>query len=301
MRVAAAAPALRSRPARRWAAATGLGAGVLLAVVLAFPGLLAPFDPLAPVGPPAAAPGALHRLGTDALGRDLLSQWLYGARTSLSIGVAVAVISTVLSGTAGMLAAMGGASRGPVLAVIDGLLAIPHLPLVILVVSLVGPRWTAVVAVLALVGWPAYARVVRAQVQGVIRREYVEAARAAGASTPRIVRTCVLPEILPVLWTKFLLTIRWAILMEATLALMGLSDPAQVSWGTVLQGAFTYPLLFVGNTWLWWALPPALSIAGLTLLLALLGRDFETWLNPGPSARRIPGRPGRFPIAAGQP
>lgn len=283
------------------AAATGLGAGVLLAAVLVFPGLLAPFDPLAPVGPPAAAPGALHRLGTDALGRDLLSQWLYGARTSLSIGVAVAVISTVLSGTAGMLAAMGGASRGPVLAVIDGLLAIPHLPLVILVVSLVGPRWTAVVAVLALVGWPAYARVVRAQVQGVIRREYVEAARAAGASTPRIVRTCVLPEILPVLWTKFLLTIRWAILMEATLALLGLSDPAQVSWGTVLQGAFTYPLLFVGNTWLWWALPPALSIAGLTLLLALLGRDFETWLNPGPSARRIPGRPGRSPIAAGQP
>lgn len=286
MSVAAAAPAPRSRPARRWAAAIGLAAAALAAAVLVSPGLLAPFDPLAPAGPPAAAPGGAHRLGTDALGRDLLSQWLYGARTSLSIGVAVAVTSTVLSGTAGTLAAVGGALRGPVLAVIDGLLAIPHLPLIILVVALVGPGWAAVVAVLALVGWPAYARVVRTQVQGVMRREHVEAARALGASTPRIVRTCILPEIAPVLWTKFLLTVRWAILMEATLALLGLSDPARVSWGTMLQAAFTYPLLFVGHTWLWWALPPALAIAGLTLLLALLGRDFETWLNPAGSGRR---------------
>jgi ABC-type dipeptide/oligopeptide/nickel transport system permease subunit len=236
----------------------------------------------------------VHRLGTNALGQDLLSQWLSGARTSLSIGVGVAAVSTALSGAGGILAEVGGLSRGPVLVLTDGLLAIPHLPLIILIVSLVGPGWPTLVAVLALVGWPAYARVVRAQVQSLLRREFVEAARAAGATTARIVRTCVLPEIAPLLWTKFLLTMRWAILMEATLALLGLSDPARVSWGTVLSDAFAYPLLFVGNAWLWWALPPALSIAALTLALAMLGHDFETWLNPGRP-------PGAGPVQAGGP
>lgn len=293
MNVAAAVRPPAPRPVRRWVAAVSLAAA-LAAAAIAFPSALARFDPRAPSGPPAAAPDGVHRLGTNALGQDLFSQWLYGARTSLTIGVAVAALSTVLSGAGGTLAGVGGPSRGAVLAVIDGLLAIPHLPLIILIVSLIGPGWVTLVAVLALIGWPAYARVVRTQVQIVLRREYVEAARAAGARTLRIMRTCVLPEIAPILWTKFLLTMRWAILLEATLALLGLSDPARVSWGSMLSDAFAYPLLFVGNAWLWWALPPAVSIAAVTLALALLGREFETALNParltapGASPRRPP-------------
>lgn len=294
MTVAAGAPPLPARPARRWIGAGALAAAALAAAVIAWPPALARFDPHAPSGPPAAAPDGVHHLGTNALGQDLLSQWLHGARTSLMLGVSVAALSTILSGAGGTLAEVGGPTRAPVLAVIDGLLAIPHLPLIILIVSLVGPGWVTLVAVLALVGWPAYARVVRTQVASLMRREYVTSARASGATTARIVRTCVLPEIAPVLWTKFLLTIRWAILMEATLALLGLGDPARVSWGTILSDAFAYPLLFVGRAWLWWALPPALSIAVVTLALALAGREFETVLNParattsGASPRGLP-------------
>jgi ABC-type dipeptide/oligopeptide/nickel transport system permease subunit len=135
---------------------------------------------------------------------------------------------------------------------------------------------------------------VRTQALVALQRDHVAAARTLGASGGRILRTCLLPEILPVLWTKFLLTVRWAILTEAALALMGLGDPTRISWGTMLNGAFAYPLLFVGNAWLWWALPPALAIAVVTLALSVIGRDFETWLNP---AARAGARASRSPSA----
>ncbi len=260
------------------AAGAGLVAALLLAAVLA--GWLAPYDPRASVAVPLRRPDRVHLLGTNDLGQDLVSVWLHAARLSLGLGFVVGGLSTGLSALAGSATVLWPAARVPLLAVIDALLAVPHLPLVVLVVALVGPGVVQLAMVLILIGWPAYARVVRAQVQAVVQRDYVEAARALGSSTARILRACVLPEIAPILWTKFLLTVRWAILMEATLSLLGLADPGQASWGTMLQSAFTYPLLFAGEAWLWWALPPAASIALLTLALAAMGRDFETWLNP---------------------
>jgi peptide/nickel transport system permease protein len=186
----------------------------------------------------------------------------------------------------------------PVLALADFLLALPHLPVLVLLVALLGPGMWYLIAALAFLGWPAYARVVRAQALVVVQRDYVGAARTLGASGGRILRTCLLPEILPLLWTKFLLTVRWAILTEAALALMGLGDPANISWGTMLNNAFAYPLLFVGSAWLWWALPPALAIATVTLALSVIGRDFETWLNPAARVGTRVYRPPSAPAAA---
>ncbi len=259
--------------------------GIVLAALLA--GVLAPHDPRTISGQPVSTPTARHPLGTNDLGQDLLSIWLHGARVSLEVGFLAAALSTALSGTAGVLSVIWRPARAPVLALTDALLVIPHLPVLILIVALLGPGLWHLIAALTLLGWPAYARVVRAQVLSTVQRDYVEAARALGASGGRILQTCLLPDILPLLWTKFLLTVRWAILMEATLALLGLGDPGKISWGTMLNSAFTYPLLFIGDTWLWWALPPALSIAGITLALAVIGQDFETWLNP---AARTGGR-----------
>ncbi len=258
--------------------------GLVLAAALA--GWLAPYDPQASVAVPLHPPDRVHLLGTNDLGQDLVSVWLHGARRSLGLGFAVGVLSTGLSALAGSAAVLWPAARVPLLAGIDALLAVPHLPLVVLVVALIGPGLVQLAVVLILIGWPAYARVVRAQVQTAVQREYVEAARALGCSTARILRTCVLPEIAPILWTKFLLTVRWAILMEATLSLLGLGDPGRATWGTMLQSAFSYPLLFTGDAWLWWALPPAASIAILTLALAAMGRDFEMWLNPAAATGR---------------
>ncbi|MDR7556311.1 MAG: ABC transporter permease [Armatimonadota bacterium] len=266
--------------------ATWLAAGVLLAAIgaAALAGVLAPYPPRAPVGAPVEPPSPAHRLGTNDLGQDLLSLWLHGARVSLTVGFAAAFLSTTASGLVGILTVVGGRYRGVLLAVTDVLLAIPHLPVMVLLVALLGPGLLHLVVALTLLGWPAYARVVRALVATTMEQDYVEAARAVGAPGVRIVRTCIVPVLLPVLWTKFLLTVRWAILMEATLALLGLGDPTQISWGLILHTAFAYPLLFTGTAWSWWAAPPALAIAGITLALSVIGRDFELWLNPAAQA-----------------
>ncbi len=271
---------LPRRRARAYSAAL-TGAIVLAAVVVAalLAGVLAP-DPRAIAAAPISGPTARHLLGTNDLGQDLLSVWLHGARVSLIVGFLAALLSTAVSGLIGMLSVAWRPARMPLLALTDFLLAIPHLPLVVLIIALVGPGMWHLIAALTLIGWPAYARVVRAQVLVTMQRDYVEAARALGASGARILWTCLLPEALPLLWTKFLLTVRWAILMEAVLALMGLGDATHFSWGSMLNSAFAYPLLFLGDAWLWWALPPALAIAATTLALSAIGRDFETWLNP---------------------
>jgi len=281
------------RPRRRFRphgavlmAALVLG-GIIVAAVLA--GAFAPYPPRSATGTPVEAPSPSHRLGTNDLGQDLLSVWLHGARASLIVGFVTALLSTAASGAVGLLSVTWRPGRVPLLATTDGLLAIPHLPMIVLIVALLGPGLLHLIAALAFLGWPAYARVVRAQAQATVQRDYVEAARALGASEARIARTCLVPEILPLLWTKFLLTVRWAILMEATLALMGLGDPTQMSWGLTLNSAFAYPLLFIGDAWLWWALPPAIAVAVITLALSTIGQDFENWLNPASQrARRNP-------------
>ncbi|MDR7482240.1 MAG: ABC transporter permease [Armatimonadota bacterium] len=265
--------------------AAGVLAGTVLVALVA--GALAPYPPRAIVGAPIEAPSGAHRLGTNDLGQDLLSLLLHGARRSLAVGFLAASCSTLLSAAVGTLSVLWRPARLPLLAATEGLMAIPNLPVIVLIVSLLGPGPTQLVAALAVLSWPAFARVVRTQVAGAIQRDYVEAARALGATEMRVFRACVLPEILPVLWTKFLLTLRWAIVMEAVLALMGLGDPTQPSWGMILQTAFAYPLLFVGTAWAWWALPPALAIAAVTLALAIIGQDFEAWLNPGLRQRAV--------------
>jgi ABC-type dipeptide/oligopeptide/nickel transport system permease subunit len=272
----------------------GLGtASVCALMVLAFVVVAAalgrsvtPYAPEEASGPPIDLPSAAHRLGTNDLGQDLLSLLLYGARASLAVGVLTAVASTSLSAVIGIGSVLFRGASSVLLAVTDALLAIPHLPIIVLVIALLGPGPLRVIGVLALLSWPAFARVVRAQVLTAIHADYVEAARALGATDGRIVRTCLLPDVMPLLWTKFLLTVRWAILMEAALALMGLGDPSQASWGSILQSAFSYPLLFSGSAWLWWALPPAAAVALITLALSVLGQDFDAWLNPSAGGTR---------------
>ena len=218
---------------RRVPGGTLLGAAALVGIILSalLAGVLAPHDPHAASGTPIETPSVQHRLGTNDLGQDLLSIWLHGARVSLTVGFLAAAFSTVASGMVGLLSVTWRAGRMPLLALTDGLLAIPHLPIIVLIVALLGPGIAHLIAALALLGWPAYARVIRAQGLVAVQRDYVEAARALGASDARILRTCLLPEILPLLWTKFLLTVRWAILMEAALALMGLGGPHTAQLG----------------------------------------------------------------------
>lgn len=270
---------------RSWGAwVGGCLLGVFLAAAILAP-VLAPYDPHLSTGLPLMAPSREHPLGTNDIGQDIFSEWLWGARASLVVGLLVTLLSTSLSWSVGIVTGLWRRLEGPLLAVTDLLLALPSLPLYLLVVAAAGPSQRAVVVALGLLSWPAFARVVRAQVITLRGERYVEAAGALGAGPLRVALRHILPGTLGLLPAKIVLTLRFAIFTEATLAFLGLGDPSVKSWGTMLSWAFNYPLTFVGKAWTWWVLPPALAIV-LTVSAA-------TWLAVGldqpPARRRAPG------------
>jgi ABC-type dipeptide/oligopeptide/nickel transport system permease subunit len=235
----------------------------LLALVA--PGL-APYDPRLSVAAPLQAPGPAHWLGTNDIGQDVLSQWLYAARATLTLALTVTTLATALAWGAGLLAGLSARAEAPIVAAIDLLLALPALPVYMLVLTLIGPSQLHVALMLGLLGWPAFARVVRAQVIATRAAPYVEAARCLGASPIRIARTHISPATLAVFPAHLVLTLRFAVFAEATLAFLGLGDPSLSSWGAMLGWAFANPLLFTSSAWTWLVLPPALGIAALLLV-----------------------------------
>ncbi|MDR5676391.1 MAG: ABC transporter permease [Armatimonadota bacterium] len=256
-----------------------LVAGGMLSVAV-LGDLLAPHGPRALVGPPLSPPGPGFPLGTDELGQDLWSLWCHGTRNSLYLGLSVGLASTA-SATAVALLSAGPEPAGRALAAFTEVAAaLPPFFSAMLLVAFLGPGLPSLTVGLTCASWAAFARVLRTQVRLELQREYVLAARALGAEEFRVVCRHVLPGLAPLLWTKFLLTVRWSILMEATLGLVGVSDPLRASWGAVLGSAFAYPLLFTGPTWLWWAGPPVVSVAVLTWSLAVLGEHLERALDP---------------------
>jgi ABC-type dipeptide/oligopeptide/nickel transport system permease subunit len=238
--------------------------------MLALPAL-APYDPRLSVAAPLQAPSMLHVLGTNDIGQDVLSQWLFAARASLLMALAVTALASTLAWSVGILAGLSARAEGVAMAVTDLLLALPALPLYVLVLTLIGPSQLHIALLLALLGWPTFARVVRAQVLSVRGAPYVEAARCLGAAWSRVALVHVLPATLTLLPANLVLTVRLAVFAEATLAFLGLGDSAQASWGTMLGWAFANPLLFTSNAWLWLVLPPACGIGLLIMAAAYVG------------------------------
>ncbi len=260
----------KGRPRLFW-----LGCALLCTfVVIAFlASVLAPYDPRLPSGPPLAVPTAEHRLGTNDLGQDVLSLLIHGARGALLVAVVVALISTALSWMVGLAAGFLRPVEAPLMAMCDLLLALPSIPLYLLIATLVGPSRRNLILMLALLSWPGFARVVRSIVIQARSAPHVEAARCLGATDARIVYHHLLPSTLNVLPTKLILTVRFAVFAEATLAFLGLAQSGTVSWGTMLSQAFSDPLLFSRPVWPWLVLPPCLAI--MALILA------TTWLSSG--------------------
>ncbi len=244
-----------------------MGGGILavcVLVALATP-WLAPYDPSALTGLPLAPPDGVHLLGTNDVGQDQLSQLLYGVRTSLLVAGSVTLLSTALSWGVGLVAGLSRAAESVLLPIAELLLALPSLPLYLLTITLVGPSLLHLILALALLSWPAFARIVRSLVLTVRAAPYVEAAQAIGATPAHVLRRHLLPATLDVLPTKLILTVRFAVFTEATLAFLGLGDPTTISCGTMLNHAFDDPLLFSRPVWPWLVLPPAAAIMLLVL------------------------------------
>jgi peptide/nickel transport system permease protein len=264
----------------RNAGACVVGLAVLAAVIGPW---LVPYDPSAQeLALRLEGPSRLHWLGLDELGRDILARVMSGARISLFVGLVVVSVSASIGAAMGALAGYyGGIIDEAISRVIDILLAFPGLLLAIALVAVLGPSLTNVVLALSLIGWIGYARVARAQVLQAREFEYVVAARAIGAATPRILIRHVLPAALPALTVQATLGMGGAILSEAALSFLGLGvQPPTPSWGAMLNYGRVHVLDAPHLT-----VFPGLAIALVVLGLNLLGDSLRDRLGgaEGPS------------------
>jgi peptide/nickel transport system permease protein len=255
----------------------------ILTVIMAVAGpLIFPFNPAA-VGSAStgllAAPSAAHWLGTDELGRDVFREFLSGAHVSLIVGLAATAISMILGAGIGIAAGYYGRAVDTVLMrITDFFLVLPQLPLVIALAALFGQNLGIIILVIGMTGWPTTARIVRSQTLSLRERQFVTRVRSLGASNLRILRRHILPNVMPLIFANTVLVIGSAILAEATLSFLGLGDPVQISWGTMLHFAFESGAIGRG-AW-WYFVPPGLGIVIVVLAFTLTGHAIDEALNP---------------------
>ncbi len=246
---------------------------------------VAPYDPTKQTGKPFEKPSAEHWLGTNDIGQDILSELIYGTRISLLIGVLSAAIAMVIGTSAGLVAGYYRGFLGTALMrLVDVVLVIPFVPLMVLLAAYLGQSLWNLIVVIGLLVWARPARVIRSQVLSLAERDYVTAARSVGARDGHILVRHILPGVLSLALAQFVLATSGAILLEAALSFLGLGDPTQKSWGTVLFYAQARNA-FLSGAWVWWVIPPGLMITASVLGFALLGFALEETLNPRLKAR----------------
>lgn len=239
-------------------------ATVVLAAVLA--PWIAPADPFAITGPSLAPPSGAHPMGTDALGRDTFSGVVHGARTSMLVAGSVGVLVALIGGTVGTVAGYcGGRVDDALMRLTEFVQVLPVFFLAIVVIALFGPGLDRLILVLGLSSWELLARVVRAEVMALREREFVEAARASGASGLRIVLREILPNAMPAALVYLGLLVAQVMLIEASLGFLGLGDPNAISWGYLASEAQQ----FLRVAW-WLSLFPGLAIVAAVLGMNLL-------------------------------
>jgi len=262
--------------------ACGLGLLALFAVVAICAPLLAPYDPHAFTSQPLERPGPAHPLGANDVGQDILSELIYGARVSLAIAASAATgtvaLGTLVGGAAGYT---GGWLDELSMRLVDVLMTLPRLPLLILLAAFLGAGPVQTATTIALLFWPATARVIRARVQALRQRGYVRMARGFGGGPGYVLLRHILPEIGPLAAAALVTAAGRAVAMEAGLAFLGLGDPTAKSWGLMIRFALNLSGLLLTDRWLWWLLPPGVCITLLILALTFTGMGLERAWHPG--------------------
>lgn len=278
-----------ARPGRAtWRAFRELPLGVASLVVLALlvlvtvaAPLLAPYP--ASFGPDVLLPpGAGHPFGTDSLGRDVLSQVVWGTQQSVLVAVAASAIAIVVGTLVAVVGAYVPRIDAVVSMVVDLTLSLPVLPLMILVAALAGPSTTTIILVVAAFSWPEVTRLVRSQALTVVKLPYVDAARLMTRRHAWIIGRHVVPAVTPVIVVSVVVTASRAVLSAAGLAFLGLGDPTTWSWGRILYEAQTSGAM--GSAW-WLTLFPSLAILLLVLSATLVSISYDDARKP-----RGPGR-----------
>lgn len=259
---------------------TGIAILLFFGVIAIIGPMIAPYDPSA-LGPDVLAPpSGAHWFGTSHTGQDVFSQILVGTRGVLVVGFLAGILATALSVLVGVSAGFLGGVADEVLSSVSNIfLVIPALPLIIIVAGqLPSAGGLTVALILALTGWAWGARVLRAQTLSLRHRDFVEAARANGESTWRIVWFETLPNLTAIIASSFVGTVTFAILTQITLAFIGVTSISDWNWGTVLFWAQSNQALARG-AW-WWFVPAGLCIALLGMALTLINFGIDEFVNP---------------------
>ena len=259
-------------------AVAGFAVIVCLTVLALFSPWLCPKNPIAQdLTMRLQAPSLQHWMGTDDLGRDVFARLLIGTRISLSVGFVAVGIALVVGTCLGLLAGFfGGRLDTLIMRLVDVMLSIPTLFLILAVLAFLGPNIYNVMIIIGLTSWPGLARLVRGECLSVREREYVQAARLAGVSTPRLLFVHILPNVVAPILVSATLGVGGAILTESALSFLGLGvQPPMPSWGNILS---------IGRDYLhiaWWlSLFPACAILFTVLAFNLLGEGLRDVLDP---------------------
>jgi peptide/nickel transport system permease protein len=253
-------------------------AGVLMVVSLMllaiFAPLIAPHDPVRAVASTFGDPGAPSRsfpLGTDQLGRDVLSRIIFGARISLTVGIAAMLVTLTIGVTIGLLSGFfGGVVDFVLMRFTDVMLTLPALLLAMALVSVLRPSLLNILIVIGLVSWTGVARVVRAETLSMVGRDFVLAARALGAPPEKLIVRHVLPNVMPIIVVMAVLGTSGTLLLDAGLSFLGLGVPPPTpSWGRMIEEATTY-----FRTAPWLAVFPGMAIFYAVLGFNLLGYGY---------------------------
>jgi peptide/nickel transport system permease protein len=240
----------------------------------------AQLEPATATAPPLHPPSLAYPLGTDNFGRPVLGLIVMGSRISLLVGLTATFGAIVIGALVGVTAGYYGGRwiDGVLSAITNWVLVLPWVVLAIVLSSVLGRSVLNIIVVIAITSWASTARVVRAQVLSVRERAYVERSRALGAGHWHIVTRHILPNVMPIVFANAVLTVALVILAETTLSILGLGDPQAVSWGVIIEEAFSAGALTAG--WWWWLIPPGIAIVFVTLSFTMCGYALDEVLNP---------------------
>jgi len=269
---------LREEVKQHNSAKFGIAILLLMLTIALFAPLLAPYPPNMQTPFAFEPPSFSHLLGTNHVGQDILSQLLYGTRTSLLVGFSVALLATILSATIGVSTALiGGLYDRITMRIVDAFIIIPAIIIIILVAAYVKPGIWVLILLLSLLGWQGGARIIRAQALSLKEMGHISAAQSFGASNVYLTFRHILPDLGPILLVGFIYGIRWAIFMEAGLAFLGITDPTIISWGMMMREALDFCYL---NVWQWWLLPPGVTLSLTIISVIFIAHALEGALDP---------------------
>lgn len=231
------------------------------------------------LGPRLGDPTEEFKLGFDEMGRDVFGAVVYGTRASLAIGIFVALLIVLIGTTIGIAAGYyGGVIDIILMRITEVFMLIPNMPLIMTVAAIVGQSFTNIIVILGITGWTSTARLVRAQTLSIKQRNYVERAKSIGASDFYIMRKHILPNVFPLVFSNIILLVQNSIILESTLAFLGIGDPTIPTWGQLLRSAREVGAISAGYWWLF--IPAGVCLVGLAASFVFIGYGFDEILNP---------------------